>query len=319
MKRRIVYLLLGALAVSLVSGCGSDKDDTGKDDQQIIIEVTPTLAAQDGELVNMQKITGTPAASKVLGTKTSTASSLTIVNSTGREIVELYIRSHVEDYSTDNWGEDLMKEAFTLKNGESAVYYYEAGSSGSTYDIRIVYETGTDDENYFRDLNFRNMKEIKLVLTDDSIPYATYYDESTKKNSSTLQEVKVRMGLLDASELQNGTSGSGSTTQQNTDKEEGNQNTQQPNATPTPEPSNGGEGEGGTQVPPDTTSVREKAQTYIGSGIGDLMNDPDIGGANSSNYETDPDLGEVGYYYYDNFTVSTSVDENGNEVVTNIW
>ena len=44
-----------------------------------------------------------------------------------------------------------------------------------------------------------------------------------------------------------------------------------------------------------------------------------IGDAQSSEWEEDETTGTSGYYYYPNFTVSTTVDENGNEIVTGVW
>ena len=36
-------------------------------------------------------------------------------------------------------------------------------------------------------------------------------------------------------------------------------------------------------------------------------------------YVNEPETGETGYHYYDTFTVSTTVDESGNEVVAGVW
>lgn len=44
-----------------------------------------------------------------------------------------------------------------------------------------------------------------------------------------------------------------------------------------------------------------------------------VGSAQSSEYDEDDTTGTTGYYYYPDFTVSTSVDEAGNEIVTGIW
>ena len=40
------------------------------------------------------------------------------------------------------------------------------------------------------------------------------------------------------------------------------------------------------------------------------------GDSQSSEYDDDSATGTTGYYYYPDFTVSTSVDEEGNEIVT---
>ena len=44
-----------------------------------------------------------------------------------------------------------------------------------------------------------------------------------------------------------------------------------------------------------------------------------MGSPASSDYEEDPGTGKTGYHHYDTFTVSTTVDENGNEIVAAIW
>ena len=43
------------------------------------------------------------------------------------------------------------------------------------------------------------------------------------------------------------------------------------------------------------------------------------GSPNGSDYEDEPESGKTGYYYYDTFTVSTTFDDNGNEVVSGVW
>lgn len=319
MKNKRIYLLLGCLAVVFVSGCGCGKKgtDTGKD-QVTMMEVTPTPASNDNKnadgLVKMQQVTPTPTSGKILGARTETASQLSVMNKTGKEITAFYVRLHSDDYYDDQWGENLMTGVFTMKNGEKATYYYEKDAfQGSTCDIRIVYSGDSEDENYFRGLDLTKMKDLTLCLeTKNSIPYAEYTDSSTGKKQSTLEEVKVRMGLSD-----------GSTAGQNKNTDGADKNNTTANLTPTPaavtptpepiDPENPG------QTQPVPGDVKEIAQSYIGSDISSLFADANVGTANSASYDTDPDLGEIGYYYYDTFTVTTSVDANGNEVVTNIW
>ena len=56
---------------------------------------------------------------------------------------------------------------------------------------------------------------------------------------------------------------------------------------------------------------------YLGQSIDALQSA--CGSPQGSSYETDPETGKTGFYYYSNFTVSTTVDENGNEIVAKIW
>ena len=51
--------------------------------------------------------------------------------------------------------------------------------------------------------------------------------------------------------------------------------------------------------------------------ISDLENA--CGSPNGSDYEDEPESGKTGYYYYDTFTVSTTFDADGNEVVSGVW
>ena len=66
-----------------------------------------------------------------------------------------------------------------------------------------------------------------------------------------------------------------------------------------------------------TDSTNQTAEGYIGKSLDDLISA--IGDSSSSEYDEDPDNGTSGYYYYNNFTVSTTVDPDGNEIVTGVW
>lgn len=61
----------------------------------------------------------------------------------------------------------------------------------------------------------------------------------------------------------------------------------------------------------------QMAQEYIGKSLDDLI--LGLGDAKTFSYENDADNGTTGYYYYDKFTVSTTVDAKGNETVTGLW
>ena len=66
-----------------------------------------------------------------------------------------------------------------------------------------------------------------------------------------------------------------------------------------------------------TDDTIDKATGYIGQSMDDLI--ASIGSPQYDEYEDEPDTGKTGYHYYSNFTVSTTVDEDGNEIVTGIW
>ncbi len=300
MKRK--YLLIaGFLLLALATaGCGKkESEEEGADAQVTVAPVSDTSTTKEKELVNMEKATDEETFENVMGTKTSTASQLIIYNKTGAEVSALYIRPNTDD--DDEWGDDLIDGAFKLKNGDKAVYYYEKGST-TLYDIRITYTDEDRSECFFRKLPMTTMSQISLCMEgtgEDAIPYARYMVGTSKSEKSTLEEVKKRLGLSDDDE--------------DDDKDEDSSDTDtQPTSAPqaTTEPD-----EDEDYTPPEEVT---NAENYIGQSIGELIEavgEPPEG----SDYQEEPESGTTGYYYYDGYTVYTSVDENGNEVVAGVW
>ena len=281
-KKYLAVAGLMALAV-VISGCGK------KNSGDSVVQATPTptqetavTATPTPELINMEETTE----KNIMGEKTSTAT-------------------------------NLVNGMFTLKNGENAVYYYEKGTSSATYDIRITYSDEDKNECFFRKLPLKTMKQITLRMDgsgDDAIPYATYMTASSTKEVSTLNDVKKRLGLsTDDSEDDS------SVTPTDSDKSDSNNSSDSDgnNASPTSTPSaDNNSGSDGDNTDP-TNSTIQTAERYIGMSIDDL--ESAVGSAQSSEYDEDDTTGTTGYYYYPDFTVSTSVDEAGNEIVTGIW
>ena len=319
LKKR--YLAIAGLAVLAIAASGCGKKNTT---EQTPVQVTPTETPQATptvtiELVNMEETTE----KNVIGEKTATASKVAIVNRTGSEIASIYIREtpsdDADEDTADEWGDDLVNGMFTLKNGENAVYYYEKGTSSATYDIRITYSDEEKNECFFRKLPLKTMKQITLRMDgsgDDAIPYATYMTASSTKEVSTLNDVKKRLGLsTDDSEDDS----SVTPTPTDSDKSDSNNSSDSDgnNASPTSTPSaDNNSGSDGDNTDP-TNSTIQTAEGYIGMSIDDL--ESAVGSAQSSEYDEDDTTGTTGYYYYPDFTVSTSVDEAGNEIVTGIW
>lgn len=316
-KKYLAVAGLMALAV-VISGCGK------KNSGDSVVQATPTptqetavTATPTPELINMEETVE----KNVMGEKTSTASKVTIVNKTGSEVAAIYVRETPSDDSEDDeWGDDLVNGMFTLKNGENAVYYYEKGSSSVTYDIRITYSDEEKNECFFRTLPLTTMKQITLRMDgsgDDSIPYATYLTASSTKEVSTLNDVKKRLGLStddsdsDSSATPTPTDSSDDSSSSNSSNSDSNN----ANPTSTPSPDNNSDSDDNNTDP--TNSTIQKAESYIGMSIDDL--ESAVGAAQSSEYGDDDTAGTTGYYYYSDFTVSTSVDENGNEIVTGVW
>lgn len=311
MKKRYIILAGILAAAALASGCGTKKEDTSKQEPQVTVapaEVTDK-DTNDNDLVNMQKSTDEDI-KNVIGTKTATASKVILINQTGADVARIYIRPNTDD---DDWGDELVDGKFTLKNGDKALYYFdknqkdEDGKTVTSYDIRITYTDEDRSECFFRKIPLQNITQITLRMDgtgEDAIPYATYLSGSTKKETSTLNEVKQRLGLLD------------SDNEDDDDQDNNNQNT---DATPTPQPSAPTATpapNNGSDTNPEDPDASE-AEKYIGQSLDSLISA--IGEPEGSDYENEPETGETGYHYYPSFTVSTTVDEAGNEVVAGVW
>ena len=306
MKKRYIILAGILAAAALASGCGKEKEDTSKQEPQVTVapaEVTDK-DTNDNDLVNMQKSTDEDI-KNVIGTKTATASKVILINQTGADVARIYIRPNTDD---DDWGDELVDGKFTLKNGDKALYYFdknqkdEDGKTVTSYDIRITYTDEDRSECFFRKIPLQNITQITLRMDgtgEDAIPYATYLSGSTKKETSTLNEVKQRLGLLD------------SDNEDDDDQDNNNQNT---DATPTPQPSAPTATpapNNGSDTNPEDPDASE-AEKYIGQSLDSLISA--IGEPEGSDYENEPETGETGYHYYPSFTVSTTVDEAGNEI-----
>ena len=315
------YLAVAGLLVMtiLAAGCGK------KNDSASVAQVTPTPAEETAtttpELVNMEETVE----KNVMGEKTSTASKVTIVNQTGSEISAIYIREtpsddDADDEESDEWGDDLVNGMFTLKSGDNAVYYYEKLKSDSTtYDIRVTYSDEEKNECFFRKLPLTKIKRITLRMDgkgEDAIPYATYMTANSTKEISTLNDVKKRLGL-DTDE--DGDSATPTPADTSDDSDDSNTDSSDPTAAPSDDDNNNNNNNNNNGPDSDdpTNSTIQTAEKYIGMSIDDLV--AAVGNSQSSEYDDDSATGITGYYYYSDFTVSTSVDEDGNEIVTGVW
>lgn len=327
MKKR--YLILAALLLGALTavGCGKKKSEDTAQGAQVTVapaENTDNTATENGSLVDMQKSQDEDI-KNVIGDKTDTSSKLVIVNGTGADVTGLYIRPTSED--DDDWGSELIGGLFTLKDGEKALYYYDKdekdadGNPVTSYDIRIVYADEDLTDCYFRELPLKTITQITLRMNgegEDGIPYATYLTTGSRKEVSTLSDVMERLGLEydDSSEddsQDNDNSSNGSNSNGNSDN---NQNPQ-PTANPTTAPSDNPQPTEAPSPQPSSNATADQAKQYIGQPLANLI--AAIGDANGSDYENEPETGETGYHYYDTFTVSTTVDEGGNEVVAGVW
>ena len=321
MIRKRYLAAAGLLTLAVVAaGCGK-KNDTGS-----VVQTTPTPTEETSvsptptpEMVNMEETVE----KNIMGEKTSTASKVTIVNQTGSEIAAIYIREtpsdDADEDTADEWGDDLVNGMFTLKSGDNAVYYYEKPQSASTiYDIRITYTDEEKNECFFRKLPLTTIKQITLRMDgkdEDAIPYATYMTGNSTKEISTLNDVKKRLGLETDEDSDSVTPTP--TEAPDDSNNSNNSNTDNPDPTTAPSDNNGNSSNNNPSSDDPTNSTIQTAEKYIGMSIDDLVGA--VGDSQSSEYDDDSATGTTGYYYYPDFTVSTSVDEEGNEIVTGVW
>ena len=308
-KRLLCALLLGTVLFS--AGCGSG----GKSAVQTTEETPTPTPKKEGEIVDMQKTEKPLEAEKdydnVIGTRTSTSTLLLITNQTGGEIATIYIRPTNKNAMTDDWGDELVKGSFTLKNGDVAAFYYEkdkkdaAGELITKYDIRVGYTDIYKNECFFRELPLTVMTELRLCMDgtgQSAIPYARYKTASSTTDYSTLEDVKKRIGLTGIKILSPTPTPLATPTPVAAATD-----------TPTPEPLP-------TEVPvyqPTQDQGAAAASAYIGQSLDSLM--AALGSPSGSEYLDEPETGRTGYHYYSTFTVSTIVDSAGNEIVAGVW
>ena len=214
-----------------------------------------------------------------------------------------------------------------------------SNKSTASYDIRIAYADEDKNECFFRDIPLGTISQITLCMDgtdDDAIPYAKYLTGTSTKEVSTLDAVKKRLGIIDDSESesdstddsdQNSADNSDSADNNNSgdqntdDNGNGSNNGSDDGNDGSTDDGNGGstDNENGGNTDQDNSGgdMISTAEQYIGQSLDAL--EGACGSPQGSSYEDDPETGKTGFHYYSNFTVSTTVDENGNEIVAGIW
>ena len=337
MKKR--YLILAGLLVMTVAAAGCGKKQTAET-EPVQATATPTPEVTKAvDMVDMQQTTDEDI-KNIMGEKSSTASKIIFVNNTGEDIQSLYIRTHVdedssdgEDDEDDGWGDDLINGMFTLTDKDKALYYLPANTqqnankSTASYDIRIAYTDEDKNECFFRDIPLGTISQITLCMDgtdEDAIPYAKYLTGTSTKEVSTLDAVKKRLGMDDNSDStddsdKDSTDNSDSTDSDNNSDNNDDNNGDNGNGGNSDDPGNGGNTDdpGNNDNPGNDGDMISIAEQYIGQSLDAL--ESACGSPQGSSYEDDPETGKTGFHYYSNFTVSTTVDENGNEIVAGIW
>ena len=355
MKRKFLAFA-GLLIMVLAAGCGAKKTTEQPAVSAPVVTETPApvvTEAPAGNVVQMEKVEETDKqadAEHVIGQKTDSSSGVVIINQTGDPIEYIFIRAAAnDDGSNDEWGTDLLQGGFEWVDGERALYYFENnqkdpdGNTATSYDIRISYEDINKSELYYRNLPLPLIKELRLCLDisgDFGLPYARYLTKTGNKEYSTLQEVRAWYGLdvtEESTEEDTEEESAESTPTPSPAATEAAAATTTPAATSTPAPTTAPEGtDTSTETPAESdtgdTGTTEsdyegefdepdagatQAQTYIGQPLENLVDA--MGSDSGSEYADEPDTGRTGYHYYGSFTVSTTVDDEGNEVVSGVW
>ena len=210
-----------------------------------------------------------------------------------------------------------------------------SNKSTASYDIRIAYTDEDKNECFFRDIPLGTISQITLCMDgtdDDAIPYAKYLTGTSTKEVSTLDAVKERLGITDDSESESdSTDDSDKNSADDSDSTDSNNSSDQNNNSGngtggnSDDPGNGGNSDnpgtnddpGSNDDPGNGGDMISTAEQYIGQSLDAL--EGACGSPQGSSYEDDPETGKTGFHYYSNFTVSTTVDENGNEIVAGIW
>ncbi|MBR2528421.1 MAG: hypothetical protein IKE58_08135 [Blautia sp.] len=351
MKRIFSVLSCLLLAIS-IAGCGTKNDtvspvlptSTPVPAEVSLAQEIPAVSqapvapeAEQGELVEMQASPASSIANQV-GENLAGSLSVIVENQLGMDVGEFYVRIHPQEDS-DNWGDELIENSFLLGRGSKMVYYFQparsagSGSSSSVlYDLRVICTDEDENEFYFRSLPLQTITQITLRLNgtgDDAWPYATYMVSGGTKEFSTLQEVMRRVGAMEEDyedeeedyyeddyltnvDVDNLESDYDPMTPENTEPTQAPQEaapTQAPEAVVDTGEINGSSNE--------MTDDMQTANGYMGDSYGNLTGE--LGGANGDDYAEIPELGNVGYHYYDSYTVMTQVGEDGTETVIGVY
>ncbi len=353
MKRKFLTFA-GLIILALTAGCGVARSPEQPAESAPVVTETPAPAVTEapvGTVVEMEKVEETEKqedAEHVIGQKTDSASGVMIINQTGDPIEYIFIRAAVnDDGSNDEWGNDLLQGSFEWTDGEKALYYFENnqkdpdGNTATSYDIRISYEDENKSELYYRNLPLPLIKEIRLCLDisgDFGLPYARYLTINGNKEYSTLQEVRVWYGLdvTEAPDDENSDEADVTSTPTPSPNATEAAATLTPRVTASPTPAGNDDTTAAATVTPAEAETPEtpseepgeeeydepdagasQAQSYIGQPLENL--EAAMGSDSGSEYADEPDTGRTGYHYYGSFTVSTTVDDEGNEVVSGVW
>lgn len=317
-----VFVLAAAFALCFFSGCGREVPVITNEPVEIVEnppqqeEITP-VPEKEPEAVDMVKVepSKTPAETEIIiGTKEEGDFSVRIKNQTGGVIEQVYLRTS----ETEDWGVNRAEETLSWKDGQTAVLHVPAAEINDYfyYDLSILYQDEKPtDESWFRLLPLSSIEELVLkytTLNGVPVPYVEYQEKGKTGTVSTYKDVLSRLGIEDDSTKHDTYFQETENTQTESQTETLDAPSDNPNA------EDPGQFTGHDNQVWDPT-LRKQAETYIGMDINSLLDDPGMGSPNDTSYSSDNDMGEGGFYYFDGFTVITSIDPNGSETVTQIW
>ena len=204
---------------------------------------------------------------------------------------------------------------------------------------------GTDDDAipYAKYLTGTSTKEVstldavkeRLGITDDSKSESDSTDDSDKNstdnsdsadnNNSGDQNTDDSESESDSTDDSDKNSADDSDSTDSNNSSDQNNNSGNGTGDSSDDPGNGGNSDdpgtnddpGSNDDPGNGGDMISTAEQYIGQPLDAL--EGACGSPQGSSYEDDPETGKTGFHYYSNFTVSTTVDENGNEIVAGIW
>ena len=84
------------------------------------------------------------------------AQDFVLVNNTGSTIYNLYCSSA----NSDNWEEDLLGDTGTLAPGEYATIRFNSGENSQYWDLRLVFDNGTDI--YWENVDLLSVSQITV-------------------------------------------------------------------------------------------------------------------------------------------------------------
>ena len=174
MKKSAVILCTLCTFLALgIAGCSNFRGEA---------EVTPTPIPEPTVTPTPVPATATPVptvtpAPKLIGKKTETARYITLTNSTGVDIRQIYVCVS----GMGDWGNNLIPAESTVKSAQEVNMYYEP-MDGALYNIQFTNVEGITYEIYSADLD--DMERATLQV-ENGVAFLRYLSQSSKNEKTT--------------------------------------------------------------------------------------------------------------------------------------